>query len=117
MIDRAISTREESGVSRVLRDLQLRRVLMVAVVLQLLDAFTTAAGLHIGMSERNPFTVSVLRAYGSAGLLLQKVMVACLLLVAMSKLPRRTAVVCVGMVTLVTAAVVCANLSGLLSVR
>src|SRR5579859_1127408 len=116
MIDRAIS-REDSSVAAVLRDLLLRRVLLVAVVTQLLDAFTTAAGLHVGMSERNPFTVSVLQAYGSAGLLLQKVVVACLLLAATAKLPRRTAVLSVCLVTAVTAVVVCANLTGLLTAR
>ena len=114
MIDRAIGA-DSSNVSRVLRDQQLRRVLLIAVVTQLLDAFTTAAGLHVGLSERNPFTVSILRAYGSAGLLLQKVMVDCLLLAAMAKLPRRTALLAVGLVTLVTAVVVGANLLGLLA--
>jgi hypothetical protein len=116
MIDRAIS-QTNSGVTRVLHDYQLRRVLLVAVVVQLLDAFTTAAGLHVGMSERNPFTVSVLRAYGSAGLLLQKTMVDCLLLAAMAKLPRRLAMLSVGVVTVVTATVVCTNLAGLLTAR
>jgi uncharacterized protein DUF5658 len=116
MIDRAISG-EDSGVGRVLRDLLLRRVLVVATVAQLLDAFTTAAGLRLGLSERNPFTVSVLRAYGSAGLLLQKLLVVCLLLAAMAKLPRRVAVVSVCSVTLVTAVVVVANMTGLLTAR
>jgi hypothetical protein len=116
MIDRAIS-RGQADVGTVLRDLTLRRVLLVAVVVQLLDAFTTAAGLHLGLSERNPFTVSVLQAYGNPGLLLQKVMVACLLLAAMAKLPRRTGVVCVGLVTAATSVVVCTNLAGLVTTR
>lgn len=117
MIDRAISrsSARDSAVSRVLRDRRLRQVLLVAVVVQLLDAFTTAAGLHVGLSERNPFTVSVLHVYGSAGLLLQKVLVDCLLLSAMAKLPRRTAVLTVGIVTTVTAVVVVANLVGLVT--
>lgn len=114
MIDRAIGA-DSSNVSRVLRDHQLRRVLLIAVVTQLLDAFTTAAGLHVGLTERNPFTVSILRAYGSAGLLLQKVMVDCMLLAAMAKLPRRAALLAVGLVTLVTAVVVGANLLGLVA--
>ncbi len=117
MIDRAISSRDTSGVGRVVHDRTLRRVLLVAVVVQLLDAFTTAAGLHLGLSERNPVTVSVLRAYGSAGLLLQKIMVDCLLLLAMAKLPRRVAAVSVGVVTAVTAVVVGANIVGLLAAR
>ena len=116
MIDRAM-VGEKSGIARVLRDFQLRRVLLVAVVVQILDAFTTAAGLHLGMSERNPFTVSVLHAYGVAGLLLQKLMVACLLLAAMGKLPRRISVLSVSVVTTVTATVVCTNLAGLLTAR
>ena len=118
MIDRAISKqREDSTVARVLRDLLLRRVLVAAAVAQLLDAFTTAAGLSLGMSERNPFTVSVLRAYGVAGLLLQKVLVVGLLLAAMAKLPRRVAVISVCAVTVLTAVVVGDNLSGLLTIR
>jgi len=116
MIDRAI-TRETGGVALVLRDLLLRRVWVVAVVVQLLDAFTTAAGLHIGLPERNPFTVSVLRAYGSAGLLLQKLLVDCLLLAAMAKMSRRAAVATVCLVSGVTGAVVAANLAGLLTAR
>jgi hypothetical protein len=114
MIDGAMMG-EKTGVTRVLQDYQLRRVLLVAVVVQMLDAFTTAAGLAVGLSERNPFTVSVLRAYGSSGLLLQKVMVACLLLAAMAKLPRRISVLSVGVVTAITATVVCTNLAGLLT--
>jgi hypothetical protein len=114
MIDRAIS-RGELDVAGVLRDLTLRRVLLVAVVVQLLDAFTTAAGLHVGLSERNPFTVSVLRAYGVPGLLLQKVLVDCALLAAMVRLPRRAAVASIVVVTVVTAVVVGANLLGLLA--
>jgi len=116
MIDRAINA-NESTVARVLRDLTLRRVLTVAAVVQLLDAFSTAAGLRLGLTERNPFTVSVLRAYGSAGLLLQKLLVVCLLLAAMAKLPRRMAIVSVYLVTVVTAVVVCLNLTGLLAAR
>lgn len=116
MIDRAI-TGETHGVALVFRDLLLRRVWVVAVVVQLLDAFTTAAGLHIGLPERNPFTVSVLRAYGSAGLLLQKVLVDCILLAAMAKLSRRAAVAAVSLVSAVTGAVVVANMLGLVSAR
>jgi hypothetical protein len=118
MIDRAIATpARDSAVTAVLRDRTLRRLLLVASVAQLLDAFTTAAGLHLGMYERNPFTVSVLQAYGSAGLLLQKVLVCCVLLAAMAKLPRRAATVTVSLVTVVTAAVVSANLLVLLTAR
>jgi hypothetical protein len=104
-------------VGEVLRDLTLRRVFVVAVVVQLLDALSTAAGLRVGLPERNPFTLSVLRAYGSAGLLLQKVLVDCLLLSAMARLPRRTATIAVLAVTGVTGAVVLANLAGLLATR
>jgi len=115
-VDRVME-RGGQRVTLVLRDLLLRRVWVVAVVVQLLDAFTTAAGLHIGLAERNPFTMSVLRAYGSAGLLLQKLAIDCMLLAAMAKLPRRAAVLSVSLVTAVTALVVGANLVGLLSVR
>jgi hypothetical protein len=93
----------------VFRDLLLRRVFVAALVAQLLDALSTAAGLSVGLDERNPFTVSVLRAYGVSGLLLQKVLVVGLLLAAMAKLPRRAAVVAVGATTAVTAFAVCAN--------
>jgi hypothetical protein len=116
MIDRAIA-RPRLSVSLVLRDLLLRRVWVVAVVVQLLDAFTTAAGLRLGLSERNPFTALVLRADGPAGLLLQKLLIDGVLLVAMAKLPRRTAVLSVGLVTTVTAVVVGGNLAGLLAAR
>lgn len=114
MID---ATLQQGGrrAAMVLRDRLLRRAWLVAVVVQLLDAFTTAAGLHIGLPERNPFTVSVLRIYGSAGLLLQKAVIDCMLLAAMAKLPRRTALLSVGLVTAVTALVVGANLLGLLA--
>lgn len=118
MIDRAIAApAHESAVSAVLRDRILRRLLLVASVAQLLDALSTAAGLHLGMSERNPFTVSVLQAYGSAGLLLQKLLVCCVLLAAMAKLPRRAAMLMVCLVTAVTAFVVSANILGLLTTR
>jgi len=116
MIDRAIVARQ-GRVEEVLKDLLLRRIFLVAVVVQLLDAFTTAAGLHLGLGERNPFTLSVLQAYGSAGLLLQKVLVDCLLLTAMARLPRRVSVVSVLAVTAVTGLVVTANLVGLLTLR
>ena len=112
MIDRAIAKSQE-GVSFVFRDLLLRRVLVVAVVAQVLDAFSTAAGLRLGLDERNPFTVSVLRVYGIPGLLLQKVLVAGLLLAAMAKLPRRAAVATVLVTTAATAYAVCANLVSL----
>jgi len=114
MIDRAIS-RSQAGVSVVFRDLHLRRVYLVAVVAQVLDAFSTAAGLKLGLDERNPFTVSVLRVYGVPGLLLQKVLVAGLLLAAMAKLPRRLAVLTVALTTLVTCYAVGANLVSLVA--
>jgi uncharacterized protein DUF5658 len=116
MIDRAIGG-GNSRVGEVLRDLTLRRVFVVAVVVQLLDALSTAAGLRVGLPERNPFTLSVLQAYGPAGLLLQKVVVDCLLLSAMARLPRRTSMIAVLAVTGVTAAVVLANLAGLVTAR
>jgi hypothetical protein len=112
MIDRAIS-RSQAGVSLVFRDLRLRRVYLIAVVTQVLDAFSTAAGLRLGLDERNPFTVSVLRVYGVPGLLLQKVLVAGLLLAAMAKLPRRVAVATVALTTAVTCYAVGANLLAL----
>jgi Domain of unknown function (DUF5658) len=99
----------------VFRDLLLRRVFVAALVAQLLDALSTAAGLSLGLPERNPFTVSVLHAYGVAGLLLQKVLVAGLLLAAMAKLPRRVAVAAVGLTTAVTAFAVCANLTAVVA--
>lgn len=114
MIDRAIS-RSQAGVAFVLRDLGLRRVYLIAVVVQVLDAFSTAAGLRLGLDERNPFTVSVLRVYGIPGLLLQKVLVAGLLLAAMAKLPRKVAVLTVGLTTLVTCYAVYANLISLVA--
>ena len=114
MIDRAIS-RGQAGVSFVFRDLHLRRVYMLAVVVQVLDAFSTAAGLRLGLDERNPFTVSVLRVYGIPGQLLQKVLVAGLLLAAMAKLPRRVAVITVGATTAVTCYAVGANLLALVA--
>jgi hypothetical protein len=114
MLDRAIS-RSHSGLNVVFRDLLLRRVYLVAVVAQVLDAFSTAAGLRLGLAERNPFTLSVLRVYGIPGLLLQKVLVAGLLLAAMAKLPRRLAVLTVGLTTLVTCYAVCANLVSLVA--
>lgn len=98
------------GVSVVFRDLLLRRVYIVALVMQVLDAFSTAAGLRLGLDERNPFTVSVLLHFGVPGLLLQKVLVGCLLLAAMAKLPRRLAVFTVVTTTMVTAYAVAANL-------
>ena len=82
----------------------------------MLDALSTAAGLHVGLDERNPFTVSVLRLYGIPGLLLQKALVAGLLLAAMARLPRRTAVATVMLTTAVTAYAVAANLASLLAV-
>jgi hypothetical protein len=115
MIDRAMAKRQ-AGVSAVFRDLLLRRVYVVAVVAQVLDAFSTAAGLHVGLDERNPFTVSVLRAYGTPGLLLQKVLVVGLLLAAMARLPRRVAAATVMLTTAVTAYAVCANLVSLVAV-
>jgi hypothetical protein len=114
MVDRAILG-AQGGFAAVFRDLLLRRVWLVAAVIQLLDAFTTAAGLHLGLPERNPLTVGVLRAYGSGGLLLQKIVVVGLLLEAMAKLPRRAAVLSVCVVSAVTGAVVCANLVGLVA--
>ncbi len=114
MLDRALS-RSQAGVGVVFRDLLLRRVYIVAVVAQVLDAFSTSAGLRLGLDERNPFTVSVLRVYGIPGLLLQKVLVAGLLLAAMAKLPRRVAVLTVGLTTAVTAYAVVANLASLLA--
>lgn len=114
MIDRAVSS-GHAGLSVVFRDLQLRRVYLVAVVAQVLDAFSTAAGLRLGLDERNPFTLSVLHVYGIPGLLLQKVLVAGLLLAAMAKLPRRLAVVTVGLTTLVTCYAVGANLVSLVT--
>ncbi|HZS13939.1 MAG TPA: DUF5658 family protein [Candidatus Dormibacteraeota bacterium] len=114
MIDRAIA-KSQAGVSSVFRDLLLRRVYIVAVVAQVLDAFSTAAGLRLGLDERNPFTVSVLRVYGIPGLLLQKVLVGGLLLAAMAKLPRRAAVTTVALTTAVTAYAVCANLVSLVA--
>lgn len=114
MLDRALS-RGQEGVGFVLRDLLLRRVYIVAVVAQVLDAFSTAAGLRLGLDERNPFTVSVLRVYGVPGLLLQKVLVVALLLAAMAKLPRRLAVLTVGLTTAVTCYAVVANLVSLLT--
>ncbi|HXA28756.1 MAG TPA: DUF5658 family protein [Candidatus Angelobacter sp.] len=113
MIDRAIA-KSQPGVSNVLRDLLLRRVYVAAVIAQVLDAFSTAAGLRLGLDERNPFTVSVLHVYGIPGLLLQKVLVAGLLLAAMAKLPRRLAVTTVVLTTAVTAYAVCANLVSLI---
>ena len=98
------------GVAVVFRDLLLRRVYIAAVVFQVLDAFSTAAGLRMGLDERNPFTVSVLRSFGVPGLLLQKVLVVGLFLAAMAKLPRRLAVVTVGATTAVTVYAVAANL-------
>jgi hypothetical protein len=112
MLDRAISPRRE-GLSSLFHDLLLRRVYLVAVVAQVLDAFSTAAGLRVGLDERNPFTLSVLHIYGIPGLLLQKILVAGLLLAAMAKLPRRVAVATVGLTTAVTAYAVCANLVAL----
>ena len=113
MIDRAI-TKSQPGVSLVFHDLLLRRVYMIAIVAQVLDAFSTAAGLRLGLDERNPFTLSVLRIYGVPGLLLQKTLVAGLLLAAMAKLPRRLAVGTVALTTVVTAYAVCANLVSVL---
>jgi hypothetical protein len=115
MIDRAFTT-GPTGLTLVLRDLLLRRVYAAAVVAQVLDAFSTAAGLHVGLDERNPFTVSVIHAYGVSGLLLQKALVAGLLLAAMAKLPRRMAVATVVMTTVVTAFAVCANLTAMVAV-
>jgi hypothetical protein len=112
MIDRAID-RSHMGLNSVFHDLLLRRVYMIAVVAQVLDAFSTAAGLRLGLAERNPFTLSVLQIYGIPGLLLQKILVGGLLLAAMAKLPRRVAVATVGITTLVTAYAVCANLVAL----
>jgi hypothetical protein len=114
MIDRAVA-KSQAGVSFVLHDLLLRRVYMVAVVAQVLDALSTAGGLRVGLDERNPFTVSVLRVYGIPGLLLQKALVAGLLLAAMAKLPRRAAVTTVLLTTAVTAFAVCANLASLVT--
>lgn len=112
MIDRVLA-KSQAGMSVVFRDLGLRRIYVVAVVTQVLDAFSTAAGLRLGLDERNPFTVSVLRVYGVPGLLLQKVLVAGLLLAAMAKLPRRLAVPTVALTTLVTCYAVGANLVSL----
>jgi hypothetical protein len=112
MIDRAVA-KSQAGVVFVFRDLLLRRVYIVAVVAQVLDAFSTAAGLRLGLDERNPFTLSVLRVYGVPGLLLQKILVAGLLLAAMAKLPRRVAVAMVALTTTVTAYAVCTNLVSL----
>jgi Domain of unknown function (DUF5658) len=109
--------REVVARQRRIGDVPLRRLFVVAAVVQLLDAFTTAAGLHVGLDERNPFTVSVLRAYGSAGLLLQKLLVDGLLLMAMARLPRRVAMASVAVVTAITGVVVAANLAGLLTAR
>jgi hypothetical protein len=97
------------------RDLLLRRVYIAAVVFQVLDAFSTAAGLRMGLDERNPFTVSVLRSFGVPGLLLQKVLVVSLLLAAMAKLPRRMAVATVVITTAVTAYAVFANLAAVVA--
>jgi len=115
MMDRAIA-KSQAGVSFVFQDLLLRRVYIIAVVAQVLDAFSTAAGLRLGLDERNPFTLSVLHVYGVPGLLLQKTLVAGLLLAAMAKLPRRLAVATVALTTVVTAYAVCANLVSLLLV-
>jgi Domain of unknown function (DUF5658) len=112
MIDRALD-RGQAGLAAVFHDLLLRRVYLAAVVAQVLDAFSTAAGLRVGLDERNPFTLSVLHIYGIPGLLLQKVLVGGLLLAAMAKLPRRAAVATVGLTTLVTAYAVGANLVAL----
>jgi hypothetical protein len=114
MIDRAIRD-GRVGLAYMLRDLLLRRVYVVAVVAQVLDAFSTAAGLRVGLDERNPFTVSVLHAYGVPGLLLQKALVCGLLLAAMAKLPRRLAVLTVVVTTLLTTFAVCSNLTALVA--
>ena len=105
--------RSQAGLNAVFQDLQLRRVYLIAIVAQVLDAFSTAAGLRVGLDERNPFTLSVLHVYGVSGLLLQKVLVAGLVLAAMAKLPRRVAVTTVGVTTLVTTFAVGANLVAL----
>ena len=105
----------QSRVAVVFHDLLLRRVFVVALVAQVLDAFSTAAGLAVGLSERNPFTVSVLHAYGVAGLLLQKTLVVGLLLAAMAKLPRRAAVVAVCLTSVVTAFAVWSNLTAMVA--
>jgi hypothetical protein len=112
---RAVPTARPLPLAAIFRDLLLRRVFMAALVAQLLDALSTAAGLSLGLAERNPFTVSVLHAYGVAGLLLQKVLVVGLLLAAMAKLPRRVAVTAVGITTVVTAFAVFSNLTAVVA--
>jgi hypothetical protein len=100
----------------VFQDLVLRRAFIVVLVASVLDALSTAAGLAVGLDERNPFTVSVLHAYGVAGLLLQKTLVVLLLLAAMAKLPRRAAVVAACLTSAVTTFAVWSNLAAVAAV-
>lgn len=104
------------GVGEILEDLLLRRVFVTAVVVQLLDALSTAAGVSKGLPERNPVTVSLMTSYGRLGLLVPKVLVAGLLLMCLAKLPRRAAVATVMVATALTGYVVGENLASLVAV-
>jgi hypothetical protein len=87
----------------------LRIPLTYFVVAQLLDILTTLMGLVFGLDELNPLTAGVLGHFGGFGLLVQKVPTILIVALAISVLPRRTAVVACWAFTVLMAAVVASN--------
>jgi hypothetical protein len=97
--------------SAVLSDPGLRIPLTYFVVAQLLDILTTLMGMVFGLQEVNPVTANVLGRFGGFGLLVQKVPTVLAVAVAVSALPRRTAILAAWAFTVVMAAVVASNVA------
>jgi hypothetical protein len=104
-------------IAAVLQDRALRLPLVYFVVAQLLDVLTTTVGLTRGLDEANPLTAGVIQHLGLAGLLIQKVPVVLALVLGLTLLPRRVAVVAGWSFTVLMGAVVASNVSLVLAAR
>lgn len=78
-----------SEVSKRDKDVVFRFVLLAYALFSLLDWMTTSTALEVGGRERNPIAASLYAQYGSAGLLLFKVLVVGVIVAVLVRIPRR----------------------------